>query len=65
MVIPWLSRGEGSSNCAVGTSVICYVCNLYFVFQLGYNQVQNKHGDLNTSRSFNLFCKKMLWPVTP
>lgn len=59
MVIPWLSCGEGSSNSAVGTFVICNMC-LFFVFQLGYIQVQNQYRDFNTFGSLNLFSKKML-----
>lgn len=57
MVIPWLLRGEGSFHSAVGTAVICNLC-LFFVSQLGYNQVQNLHGDNNTFGSLNHFSKK-------
>ena len=54
MVIPWLSRGEGSFNSAVGTSVICNVCCLFFVLQLGDNQVPNQHRNSNAFGSLNI-----------
>ena len=58
MVIPRLLCGEGSSKSAVGTSVICFMCCLFFVSQLGCGQVQNLPGDCNVFGSLNIFSKK-------
>lgn len=58
MVIPWLSSGEGPSQSAVGTFVICNLCCLFFVFCLGNIQVQNVYSDYKTFGSLISFSEK-------
>lgn len=57
MVIPWLSCGVGSSHSAVCTFVVCNLCYLFFVYQLGYSRVQDLYRECSVFGSLNIFSK--------